>query len=273
MSKKTRRQVNGTLVAGLMLAAGCSLALGGAVKTATIQLFPELPVTDNFQSLALDPSLVYPDLRSATILTTRVRLQFTPLNGYNANNIRVALVSPIDNPSFGVLEVLGSTYNWTGPGPFVLEIETDALNGLMPPPGVPRPWFLDISNIDGDPPIYSGQWSIDSRFEIDYDPVLVFTTACQPADIADDMGMPHSTTNPNNGVNEGDYNLFFAADGFFEQASMGSMGIGMFCDIADDAGTALPPFDQGGTNGTENNGVNEGDYNCFFNNFFLGCPV
>jgi hypothetical protein len=44
----------------------------------------------------------------------------------------------------------------------------------------------------------------------------------------------------------------------------------MSCDIADDQGVALPPFDTGGTTAA-NNGVNEGDYNVFFNTLFLPC--
>ncbi|CAN5862554.1 hypothetical protein BH11PLA1_BH11PLA1_09700 [soil metagenome] len=42
------------------------------------------------------------------------------------------------------------------------------------------------------------------------------------------------------------------------------------CDIGDDAGTPLAPYGPGGTGGAANNGVNEGDYNAFFNGFFSG---
>lgn len=41
-------------------------------------------------------------------------------------------------------------------------------------------------------------------------------------------------------------------------------------DIAFDDGLPLPPFGVQGISG--NTGVNEGDYNCFFANFFNGCP-
>lgn len=81
------------------------------------------------------------------------------------------------------------------------------------------------------------------------------TRACW-CDIADDAGIPfttNSTNGSNNGVNEGDYNAFFA--GFFDAAR--------WCDIADDAGNA-PPLGP-------NNGINEGDYNGFFQSFFNGC--
>lgn len=85
---------------------------------------------------------------------------------------------------------------------------------------------------------------------------------CQPADIANDDGLPFfdpEASTVNNGVNEGDYNAFF--QGFFNAAP--------WCDIANDDGSPLPPFGTAGVN----NGVNEGDYNCFFQHYFDGCPA
>ncbi len=87
---------------------------------------------------------------------------------------------------------------------------------------------------------------------------------CGPCDIADDAGHPLMPWNiepdsPNNGVTEGDYNLFFAT--FFDA--------GPACDIANDDGSPLPPF---GTPET-NNGVTEGDYNIFFAVYFNGCAL
>ncbi|MBL0870475.1 MAG: hypothetical protein IBJ18_07870 [Phycisphaerales bacterium] len=86
-----------------------------------------------------------------------------------------------------------------------------------------------------------------------------------PCDIADDAGTPLRQPNAgtNNGVNEGDYNAFFASEGFFFLASIGPAAVGSYCDIADDAGDPLPS-----TSGAANNGVNEGDYNAFFNCLF-----
>lgn len=99
---------------------------------------------------------------------------------------------------------------------------------------------------------------------------------CQPADIAYDIGWAFDPTFfisiPNNGVNEGDYNAFFSASGFFDQAGRGLAAVGSACDIAYDSGDPLPPFGPVIPNAA-NNGVNEGDYNCFFNNFFLGCTL
>ncbi len=97
--------------------------------------------------------------------------------------------------------------------------------------------------------------------------VTVTNCRCNPADIAYDTGEPLPPIGPtgpslvNNGVTEGDYNLFFAT--FFDA--------GLACDIADDTGQALPPFGNGGIPPFVNNGVTEGDYNLFFAIFFDGC--
>ncbi|MBL0869291.1 MAG: hypothetical protein IBJ18_01805 [Phycisphaerales bacterium] len=90
-----------------------------------------------------------------------------------------------------------------------------------------------------------------------------FTAPCNPADIAADNGIPlppFGNGRENSGVNEGDYNAFFAADGFFAG--------GINCDIAADDGT---PLTAATTFVNNNSGVNEGDYNCFFNAFFTSC--
>ncbi len=84
---------------------------------------------------------------------------------------------------------------------------------------------------------------------------------CNAADIAYDDGAPlppiGAAGGTNNGVTEGDYNLFFAR--FFDSD--------LAVDIANDDGSPLPPFGPLATN----NGVTEGDYNLFFSIFFDGC--
>ncbi len=102
-----------------------------------------------------------------------------------------------------------------------------------------------------------------------------YPARCNPADVAYDNGdplpraaipgdggtpeIPGDFGGTNNGVTEGDYNLFFA--NFFDA--------GVVCDIANDDGGPLPPF---GTL-TTNNGVTEADYNIFFSIFFDGCAL
>jgi hypothetical protein len=88
---------------------------------------------------------------------------------------------------------------------------------------------------------------------------------CNPADIANDDGatpLPPAAGGArltNNGVTEGDYNVFFA--NYFEAFAV--------CDIANDDNSPLPPFGPL----TTNNGVTEADYNLFFSIFFDGCAL
>ncbi len=111
------------------------------------------------------------------------------------------------------------------------------------------------------PPVPAG------AFGISWTKVTIGNPRCNPADIAYDTGEPLPPIGPvgpslvNNGVTEGDYNLFFAS--FFDANPV--------CDIAADAGEPLPPFGNGGIDPFVNNGVTEGDYNVFFSIFFNGC--
>jgi hypothetical protein len=119
-----------------------------------------------------------------------------------------------------------------------------------------------------------GQWATDYQFRVTAfdgcNSVTSFPTVlspqvcrCNPSDIASDDGAPlqpiGTPSGTNNGVTEGDYNLFFAT--FFDA--------GDACDIANDDGTPLPPFGEF----TTNNGVTEGDYNLFFAIYFDGCSL
>ncbi|MBX9735317.1 MAG: hypothetical protein K2X32_00185 [Phycisphaerales bacterium] len=91
---------------------------------------------------------------------------------------------------------------------------------------------------------------------------ITIPETCSPADIASDDGAalpPYGPGGVNNGVTEGDYNLFFA--NFFDANPV--------CDIANDDGSPLPPF--GAL--TTNNGTTEADYNLFFAIYFDGCAL
>ncbi len=139
-------------------------------------------------------------------------------------------------------------------------------------PGVTRT-ILDISTVEevsggGDGAARCindrGQLVARLRFTNNEEAIVLFQVSppsCNPADIAYDDGTSLRTPvidGANNGVTEGDFNLFFG--GFFDAD--------IACDIATDEGVALPPF---GPSRTTNNGVTEGDYNLFFSIFFDGC--
>jgi len=142
--------------------------------------------------------------------------------------------------------------------------------GDAAPNATPTNVSFKITDTDGDVATAVntvGPWDI-AFFKIVVAPAT--SAGCNPADIACDDGTPlvsaPGCTNSTTGPNEGDYNAFFAADGFFFQAGQGLAGVGGFCDIACDDGEPLGP-----NPGCSNGGVNEGDYNCFFNNLFLSC--
>ncbi|CAN5808150.1 hypothetical protein BH11PLA1_BH11PLA1_20970 [soil metagenome] len=221
--------------------------------------------------------------------------QYTPSATYTATQVSLKLLScisilnqPISSNvcpgvpnSFTVATVpaIADNYQWqieTTPG-----IWANLANG-------PRPFGNGILTISG---VNTATLTVTSTVTVSTAPArfrLILTqacgsissnvaqltflgTKCQPADIANDAGnaLPpqgNCTIDPNNGVNEGDYNLFFNT--FFTNQAIGSPS-----DIADDQGTPLPPFGNGGQAPAVNSGVNEGDYNAFFNSFFNGCPA
>ncbi len=144
------------------------------------------------------------------------------------------------------------------------------VRGDATPNATPTNVSFKITDTDGDvitAATTTGPWDV-AFYKIVVAPAT--SSGCNPADIACDDGTPLSAapgcTNSTTGPNEGDYNAFFAADGFFFQAGQGAAAIGGTCDIACDDGTELSAAP-----GCTNNGVNEGDYNCFFNNLFLPC--
>ncbi|MBL0869273.1 MAG: hypothetical protein IBJ18_01715 [Phycisphaerales bacterium] len=138
-------------------------------------------------------------------------------------------------------------------------------------PTLPLSLNFKVTDSEGD---VTQSYTVNDAFEVAFFKMTVApapsTGGCNPADIACDDGTPLAAapgcTNSTTGPNEGDYNAFFAADGFFFQSGQGPAGVGGTCDIACDDGTALSQAP-----GCTNNGVNEGDYNCFFNNLFLSC--
>ena len=142
---------------------------------------------------------------------------------------------------------------WSGtPGSFV------DLHGLIPGGLVYEQ--SRATGIDVDGSVYGWTKSGDSYFAVRWTPVVA-PARCNAADIAYDDGAPLPPVGvaggTNNGVTEGDYNLFFAR--FFDSD--------IAVDIANDDGSPLPPFGPLATN----NGVTEGDYNLFFSIFFDGC--
>ncbi len=190
----------------------------------------------------------------------------------------VGWTSPINQPIALFWQVLDGTNNWV---PLLDGLFTDPSTGMgftVSGAGMPTISISGLTLGTHSNPVkircqIGGLCNLATSNVADY---TVKVNRCSPADIAWDDGFPLPPFTScmslavNTGVNEGDYNCFFSASGFFYLSSIGPAAIGSPCDIAYDDGTALPPFDFSST--AANNGVNEGDYNCFFNYLFLGCP-
>ncbi|MBL0869103.1 MAG: hypothetical protein IBJ18_00835 [Phycisphaerales bacterium] len=140
-----------------------------------------------------------------------------------------------------------------------------------------KPAFIAAMNTVASDVAYDIRADLDLDGDVDVQDLIAFIAkvpccsfGCNPADIACDDGTPllfnPGCANSNTGPNEGDYNAFFSAIGFFYQSSQGAAAIGSFCDIACDDGTPLCESPN-----CANSGVNEGDYNAFFNTFFTTC--
>ncbi len=140
-----------------------------------------------------------------------------------------------------------------------------------------KPAFFAAMNTVASDIAYDIRADLDLDGDVDVQDLIAFIAkvpccnfGCNPADIACDDGTPllfnPGCANSNTGPNEGDYNAFFSAIGFFYQSSQGAAAIGSFCDIACDDGTPLCESPN-----CANSGVNEGDYNAFFNTFFSTC--
>ncbi|MBL0869286.1 MAG: hypothetical protein IBJ18_01780 [Phycisphaerales bacterium] len=170
--------------------------------------------------------------------------------------VRATRLNPDGTDAWTASPIIDVNSNVNGKGR--LNIERDGTNGA-----IVAAWHETRNGTDSD--IFVQRINPTGGLGIDAP-----AGGCNPADIACDNGDPLGSnpgcTNSTSGPNEGDYNAFFAADGFFFQAAQGAGGVGGTCDIACDNGDPLS-----GNPGCTNNGVNEGDYNCFFNNLFLSC--
>src|SRR5690606_31150324 len=69
------------------------------------------------------------------------------------------LVAPVGE---GAIFLTGEDLGWFGEGTFSVDMTFDDLNGLTQP-GL---WGFELWGVNGDPPIYSGTFSDDSRWEI-----------------------------------------------------------------------------------------------------------
>lgn len=133
------------------------------VQTYTVDFFPELPQTNHtLQLRILGPT-------RGTVIQTRLHVGFTPSAGFNAAELQMVLVAPVPtSPSFGGIFITGEDLGWSGQGTFAAELATEDLNGALRQ-GL---WGFELQSIN-DPPAYSGQFTADSRWEVDILPPCI----------------------------------------------------------------------------------------------------
>ena len=105
-----------------------------------------------------------------TITETRLYVDFTTADGFDAANLFMLLVA---NAGETFISVTGADLGWSGEGSFSAEMAYDNLNGMLDE-GI---WIFDVYATEGDPPAYSGEFSPSTRWEVDITPVPAPATA------------------------------------------------------------------------------------------------
>jgi hypothetical protein len=155
------------LIAGVLLVSVSGVSTATA-NLYTIDFFPSGPHTNNIIMLGFLPSLVVPDLVGGTLDNARLVINFTTLDGFDAADLFLLLVARTPtSTSGGAWAITGADLGWSGQGNFVSDISTSELNGIVEGGA----WTFDVYATVGDPPVYSGTFSDDTRFEITYTPV------------------------------------------------------------------------------------------------------
>ncbi len=154
-------------VLATLTAASTSLA---GITTYTIDFFPDEPGTYLQQLRFIGPT-------EGTIVETRIHMQFTTHQGFQAQDLFFELFVPVDNPAFGYFGVTGQDLTWSGHGTFTATLTTHDLDG----PLAQRLWAWHLWSVN-DPPDFRGSFSTTSRVEID----IETPDACSTADFDND---------------------------------------------------------------------------------------
>ncbi len=152
----------------LSVAVIASLSSTARADLYSIDFFPSGLQTNHILQLGFLPSLVVPDLVGGSLDDARLVMDFTTANDFDAANLFLLRVARTpDSPAAGAWAVTGADLGWSGQGHFSTDISTSELNGVI----VPGAWTFDLYATEGDPPVYSGTFSDDSRIDITYTPV------------------------------------------------------------------------------------------------------
>ncbi len=147
---------------GAAVAATLAVCTFAPAETVVIDHFPKLPQTNSTIQLRF----LGPD--EGTITQTRLFIDFTTSDGFDAADLTIQLVATVtpEDPKGGFWFLTGEDLGWSGQGTFTATVSTTMLNGELHP-GL---WGFDLGSLN-DPPAFSGAFSESSRFEVDITPI------------------------------------------------------------------------------------------------------
>src|SRR5687768_7745440 len=139
-----------------------SLALASpalAGETFVVDFFPEgQQINHTIQLRFFGPN-------EGTVTGARLVVDFTTAAGFDAKDLTMLLVAPIDgDTNFWFLT--GEDLGWMGQGTFHADVSTTDIMGTLGP-GL---WANDIGSVL-DPPAYSGTFSDTSHYEVSITPI------------------------------------------------------------------------------------------------------
>lgn len=147
------------LLAALAAPALAANAAAG-VQTEIIDFFG-----DGEGNIGVELVFLRPHLTGRTIVETRLYLDFSPADGYDAGSLNLLLTAPVipDPGADGFIFLnTGDDLGWMGQGSFSTVLTWSNLNGVLQP-GV---WTTSMLGT-GDPPLLVGTFGPNTRWEVD----------------------------------------------------------------------------------------------------------
>ena len=152
------RIIYSTMAAALVLGGATSFAGAQGPQTAILNVFP------TGQQTGAQTQIDFSGPSSCQVLQSRMSVTFTTAGTFDAADLVIGLVAPLGpSPGSGGWYVTGADLGWSGSGLFTASVSSDFLNGIA----ISSTWTLRVGSLN-DPPTYSGEFSADSRVEIDY---------------------------------------------------------------------------------------------------------
>lgn len=124
----------------------------------------------NFEPLPFGGEILGATIAEGRIIGTHFEITFTTSGQFNAADLGLTLIMPIQPESLGVatLGFTGADAGWSGQGTFTYSIDTNDLNGILALDGDPIAfWFIGVSNLNPANGPISGNfdvWRYEMRF-------------------------------------------------------------------------------------------------------------